>query len=86
MLRSTIGRGCIEVRLTDLLGGKGVGILEAGPYFGSGALSDYLINSNTSADSFLRVTYKKIFNKKPEESKTPTAAGAATFRGLSTSP
>ena len=86
MLLNITGGGCVEVRLTELLGGKGVAILEAGPYFGSGALADYLIRSNTSADSFLWVTYKRVSAKKPaEEVKTPST-GPATFRGLSTSP
>lgn len=75
-------------RLSELLAGRGIAILEAGPYFGSGALADYLIRSNTSADSFLRVTYKRGGVKKPqqEESKAAPSSGSNTFRGLSTSP
>ena len=87
MLQNITGGGCVEVRLTDLLGGKGIAILEAGPYFGSGALADYLIRSNTSADSFLRVTYKRMSVKKtPTEEVKTASTGPATFRGLSTSP
>lgn len=37
----------------------GLAILEQGDYFGGGQLQDYGINSNTSANGFMKCTYRK---------------------------
>lgn len=47
-------------RLTELVNsGDGIAILEEGLSFGGGDLQYYGINSNTSANGFLKCTYKK---------------------------
>jgi hypothetical protein len=46
-------------RLTELLQGDGLAIIDAGINFGGGILGRYGINSNTSGGGFLKCTYKK---------------------------
>ena len=52
-------------RLTELLQGDGLAIIDAGINFGGGILGRYGINSNTSGGGFLKCTYKKT--KKDKE-------------------
>jgi len=47
-------------RLHELVtSGDSIAILEQGLCFGGGDLGDYGINSNTSANGFIKCTYKK---------------------------
>jgi hypothetical protein len=39
--------------------GEGIAIIEQGLTFGGGALQNFGINSNTSANGFIKCTYKK---------------------------
>ena len=48
-----------EFRLTELVAkGQGIAILEKGLSFGGGSLQNYGLNSNTSANGFLKCLYK----------------------------
>ncbi len=57
-------------RLTELLQGDGLAIIDAGINFGGGILGRYGINSNTSGGGFLKCTYKKIKKDKNAAEKT----------------
>jgi hypothetical protein len=60
-------------RLHELVStGDGIAILEQGLCFGGGDLGDYGINSNTSANGFIKCTYKKreIQTDSPSPTKT----------------
>lgn len=49
-------------RLNDLVNsGDSIAILEAGLSLGGGALGNFAINSNTSANGFLRCLHKKVY-------------------------
>jgi hypothetical protein len=41
------------------MSGNGIAVLEEGDTFGGGAFTDYAINSNTSADGFLKCVIRK---------------------------
>ena len=66
---ATLGLMCNAIktnRLHDLVTtGDGIAILESGLSFGGGDLGEYGINSNTSANGFIKCTYKKV--EKPKE-------------------
>jgi hypothetical protein len=48
--------------LNELVGsGEGLAILDQGLALGGGALQHYGVNSNTSANGFIRCLYKKAF-------------------------
>ena len=48
-------------RLTELVGtGDSIAVLEQGLSFGGGALQNFGINSNTSANGFIKGLYKKV--------------------------
>ncbi len=49
-----------HIRLQELLNGDGIAILEGGLSFGGGALQNFGLNSNTSANGFIKVLYKKV--------------------------
>jgi hypothetical protein len=54
--------------------GDGIGIVEKGLTFGGGVLQDFGINSNTSANGFIRGLYKAketVTTVAPEEKKSP---------------
>ena len=71
----TLGLMCNAIktnRLNELINtGDGIAILEMGLGFGGGDLQEYGINSNTSANGFLKCCYKKrdIFQS-PEKSNS----------------
>jgi ribulose 1,5-bisphosphate synthetase/thiazole synthase len=48
-----------QSKFTELLQDDGVAILDAGMSFGGGMLANYGINSNTSANSFLKCIFRK---------------------------
>lgn len=52
-------------RLNEFIQDDGVAILDAGISFGGGMLCNYGINSNTSANSFLKCIFRKVKNEKP---------------------
>ena len=60
---ATLGLLCNALktnRLAELVNsGDGIAIIEEGLSFGGGDLQHYGINSNTSANGFLKCTYKK---------------------------
>jgi len=47
-------------RLQELLNGDGIAILEAGLSLGGGGLQNFGLNSNTSANGFIKCLYKKV--------------------------
>jgi hypothetical protein len=47
-------------RLQELLNGDGIAIVEAGLSFGGGGLQNFGLNSNTSANGFIKCLYKKV--------------------------
>jgi hypothetical protein len=50
----------IVLRLNELVvKGDGIAILDAGLSFGGGTLQNFGINSNTSANGFIRCLYKR---------------------------
>lgn len=50
-------------RLNDLVTtGDGIAILDQGLSFGGGALQNFGVNSNTSANGFIKCLYKKQGN------------------------
>jgi hypothetical protein len=53
-------------RLNDLLGGDGLAILESGLSFGAGCLHNFGLNSNTSANGFIKCLYKKVTVEAPK--------------------
>lgn len=50
---------CKTNRLNELLSGDGIAILEEGLSFGAGALGKFGLNSNTSANGFIKCLYKR---------------------------
>lgn len=71
---STLGLMCNAIktnRLHDLVTtGDGIAILETGLCLGGGDLGEYGINSNTSANGFIKCTYKK--REIPAEPASPS--------------
>ena len=63
MQQRLIGKRPIEItlpRLNELVqGGEGIAIVEAGLSLGGGCLSHFGINSNTSANGFVKCLYRK---------------------------
>ena len=50
-------------RLTELVAkGDGIAIIEKGMSFGGGNLQNYGINSNTSANGFIKCLYRRKIN------------------------
>jgi len=47
-------------RLSQLLDGDGIAILESGLSFGGGCLQNFGLNSNTSSNGFIKCLYKKV--------------------------
>lgn len=54
-----------QQRFTELIQDDGVAILDDGTSFGGGMLCNYGINSNTSANSFLKCIFRKAKDKNP---------------------
>ena len=64
--------------------GEGIAILEQGLCFGGGDLQEYGINSNTSANGFLKCTYKKVThveNNSPSKSPSKKSPDKAKPKG-----
>lgn len=47
-------------RLQELLNGDGIAVLESGLSLGGGCLQNFGLNSNTSANGFIKCLYKKV--------------------------
>lgn len=61
-------------KFQELVNDDGMAIIDSGMSFGGGKLGDYGINSNTSANSFLKCILRKFNNlgkqiEKPEKEK-----------------
>jgi hypothetical protein len=54
------------LRLNDLMKDEGIAILESGLSFGGGCLLNFGLNSNTSANGFIKCLYKKVTVEAPK--------------------
>jgi hypothetical protein len=54
-------------RLSQLMDGDGIAVIESGLSFGAGCLANFGLNSNTSANGFLKCLYKKVTVAEPKK-------------------